>query len=117
MIPPAGTTKRSPDDDRRAQRPEVRRDVGDRAVHSLQVAECADVLRREKLQAESAFRVEFPAAADHDRERLRLVRVRSERMHVVADERHTGATLDEEALRLPRPELSDALNRGRPDAA
>src|SRR4029453_4906373 len=104
-------------DDRSSQRPEVGGDVANRAVGGLQVAERADVLRREELQAEAVLRIEFPAAAEHHGKRLRIIRIRSERVHPVADKRHARAALHEEALRRPWPELRAGIDPRRADSA
>ena len=99
------------DDDGRAERPEVAHHVFQGALACFEVTQRGDVLRRVQLKAETLLRSKHLAATDGDRQRLLedrgLVLVQE-----VAEEGHPEASLDEEALRHPGPELHDAKQEG-----
>src|SRR5829696_3665145 len=82
-------TETSAEDDGGTERPEVSDHVADLPVGGLQITESAGMLHSEDLQSHTLPRAERPAAADHQRERLRVDSIRPAGVDPIPDEGHT----------------------------
>ena len=78
---------------------------------------CGDVLAREGWEPKASAASEFPAATDHQRQRLRAVGLGAEDVDEVHDVGHPCPALHEEAVRCPRTELGDRVQMRRSDVA